>query len=82
MTAQNPLLTPILSILRTAEQAYSEHQLIGLLTESLQALPEPPPSKTLALFQTHFLVMNALYQLQQSFAEGGFYLLVSPLKIV
>lgn len=77
----NPLIIPILDILKTSSAAISEHQLLGLLALPLQEFQGLSETPQLALFQKHFLVMNALYQLQQSVADGGFFLKVSPLCI-
>ena len=77
----NPLVIPILEILKQAEQAVSEYELITRLQQQLDALPNRPHSHQLALFQTHFMVMNALYQLQQQLADESVYLHISPLQI-
>lgn len=80
----NPLLPHILEILNRYQVALSEHQLIREL-QQLGVLPvqlrSGEKSSSLALFQTHFLVMNALYQLQQQLQDDGMYLLISPLAI-
>ena len=77
----NPLVIPILRVLQGAGDQISEHDLICSLRESGNITSGPGEMDHLALFQTHFLVMNALYQLQQSSWQNGFYLLISPLKI-
>lgn len=77
----NPLVIPILEFLRRQREAISEHALITQLRPVLEALPGLADSQQLALFQTHFLVMNALYQLQRDLLEEGFYLRISPLEI-
>lgn len=77
----NPLIIPILEFLRRQRQAVSEHTLITHLRPVLDQLPGLAAAEQLALFQTHFLVMNALYQLQRDLLEAGFYLRVSPLEI-
>ena len=78
---QNPLIIPILDILKTSEQAISEHELIVQLQQQLDILSNRPASDQLALFQTHFMVMNALYQLQQQLGDEHLYLHISPLQI-
>ncbi len=76
----NPLITPILSLLRNAPRGLSEHELIKRLQqESPFAALERRGD--LALFQKHFLVMNALYQLQEMLLEEGGLLLIDPLSI-
>ncbi len=77
----NPLIMPILAILRSAEQALSEYELIGELQQRLDDMDKSALAKPLALFQTHFLVMNALYQLQHTLDEERLNLVISPLKI-
>lgn len=67
----NPLLTAIEQILASEPQAiWSEHGLIRQLIQGGR-LTADYPSDSLALFHTHFLVMNALYQLRQRFAVDG-----------
>ena len=80
-TDHNALIIPILKILKNATEAISEHELILTLKAELDQFPVAEKSASLALFQTHFLVMNALYQLQHSLLDEGIYLLISPLKI-
>ncbi len=77
----NPLIIPILDILKQSGTAMSEHELIVQLRQLLDTLPGRSASSQLALFQTHFMVMNALYQLQQSLVDENIYLYISPLKI-
>lgn len=77
----NPLAIPILDILRTETGALSEHELITRLRPLLDELPDLAAAPQLALFQTHFLVMNALYRLQTELLAEGYYLRISPLAI-
>lgn len=77
----NPLVIPILDILRQQRETLSEHDLITRLRPQLETLPGMAKAPQLALFQTHFLVMNALYQLQNELLGEGFYLRISPLAI-
>lgn len=77
----NPLIIPILDILKTSKAAITEHQLLSLLEQSLKSIEGISSESQLALFQRHFLVMNALYQLQELVAEDGFLLTISPLSI-
>lgn len=79
----NPLLSAIEQIL-TAEPpvSWSEHGLIRRLVEQGH-LSADFASDSLALFHTHFLVMNALYQLRRGFqAEGRGLLQISALRIL
>ncbi|MDX9873809.1 MAG: DNA-J related domain-containing protein [Spongiibacteraceae bacterium] len=74
----NPLAGPILDALQRYPLGASEYQLLQEIAEALPPLAEDP---TLALFQKHFLVMNALYRLQLSLWEEGFHLTITPLLI-
>ncbi len=79
---RNPLISQLLSRLQQHPQGVSEHELILSLEreEAFQGLAE---SKSLSLFQKHFLVMNGLYQLQlELWQESGVMLEVSPLCTV
>ncbi len=78
---KNPLVAPMLDILQQASKSMSEHELMGQLKPQLKAMAGRPLSSQLALFQMHFLVMNALYQLQGELLEDGFTLSISPLEI-
>ncbi|WP_101759854.1 DNA-J related domain-containing protein [Oceanicoccus sp. KOV_DT_Chl] len=78
---QNLLVIPILNILQNSSEPISEHQLITELKQQFDQLPVQTSTGSFALFQTHFLVMNALYQLQDSVLKEGFYLFISPLEI-
>lgn len=81
LSKHNPLVLPILGILKASPVALSEHQLTALLQQPLQALDMLADGSQLALFQRHFLVNNALYQLQQSLFDDGYYLAISALSI-
>lgn len=76
----NPLTAPVLRLLRTSPEGLSEHQLIKTLQREA-SLPEEAMQGELALFQTHFLVMNALYQLQDELREEGLLIQIDPLCI-
>lgn len=79
---QNPFLLPIAKILREQVSAISEYALLQHLnfTDETLALPSDT-SGDLALFRKHFLIMNALYQLQPIFFDEGFHLEISALNI-
>lgn len=80
MTAPaNPLLLPVLACLRRQPQGLTEYALLRQIKGELPALAA---EAGLALFQKHFLVMNALYQLQrQLWEEEGLWLSISALDI-
>lgn len=78
----NPLAQPILRILREHPLGISEHALIQALQRE-QVFPELSSEPQLALFQRHFLVMNALYRLRERlWAEEQLTLEINPLAIV
>jgi DnaJ-domain-containing protein 1 len=81
MTEPSFLLMPILRILKNNESSMSEHELITQLKPSLETLVDQSLPASLILFQSHFLVMNALYQLQQEIVEDNLYLHISALEI-
>lgn len=76
----NPLIPPILNLLRTSPEGLSEHQLIKQLQRDA-ALEDDAMRGDLGLFQTHFLVMNALYRLQDGLRDEGLLLQIDPLCI-
>ncbi len=61
---ENPLLWPILDILRKQNSGWKVHILSGHLSE-LSILPVLDISPEKDLFKRNFLIMNALYQLQE-----------------
>lgn len=77
----NPLTIPVLKIIREADAAISEHQLMKALEQDDRHFVDLAESQDLALFQKHFLIMNALYQIQQQLLEEKVYLHISPLAI-
>ena len=78
---KNPLISPVLEILRAADAAITEHQLMKALEHDDEHFSELAESQNLALFQKHFLIMNALYLLQQRLLDENVYLHISPLAI-
>lgn len=78
----NPLLTAVEQILTAEPQTtWSEHGLIRRLLQAGQ-LTADYATDSLALFHTHFLVMNALYQLRRRLvAEGRGGVEISALRI-
>lgn len=78
---ENPLKALILQLLREAKTTLSEHQLIILLKAHQTLWPSMAEAPQLALFQIHFMTMNALYQLQDELRQEHVYLQVGPLNI-
>lgn len=62
---QNPLIPEILLLLRQNPQGLSEHFILKALADH-NGFAGIGHQGQLPLFQKHFMVMNALYQLQQS----------------
>lgn len=78
----NPLLAPSAFLLNEHPEGLSEYALICLLKEHCDFIPNSFADDSLSLFRTHFLLFNALYQLQSSWLLGGVgYLAVSALRI-
>ncbi|MCL6414079.1 DnaJ domain-containing protein [Aestuariirhabdus sp. Z084] len=77
----NPLCIAVLEQLRRHQEAISEHQLMRALEQEFSDLPAEADSNLL-LFRKHFLLMNALYQLQQSLRHEAYHLRISALEIV
>lgn len=63
---RNPLIGPILQILRDHPEGVGEFDVLKTLKEQLPELNELAEDHNLQLFRQHFLIMNALYQLQSS----------------
>jgi hypothetical protein len=76
----NPLLNPLCDLLKEYEGSLTEYELIRKLVAK-GVVESDYAANPLALFQTHFLVMNGLYQLQQQWLAEGVVLRVSPLVI-
>jgi len=78
---KNPLIAPILAKLKQHDGALSEYELIKSLDADI-GFPVLAEDPQLALFQKHFLVKNALFQLQLRFwQEDKLYLSISALAI-
>jgi hypothetical protein len=77
----NPLKAPILAVLRQHPAGLSEHELICQLRARADSPPLGDGASDVALFRTHFVVMNALYGLQKDVFVDGDYLEISPLLI-
>jgi len=63
---RNPLIGPILDILRTHPEGVGEFEILKTLKQQLPELKNIATDSNLQLFRQHFLIMNALYQLQSS----------------
>ncbi|UCM44725.1 DNA-J related domain-containing protein [Aeromonas dhakensis] len=75
----NPLLAPLLALLRQASGSYKVHELLAELRR--QEFIPPLPGDEQQLFRLNFLIMNALYQLQAELHDEGWWLLISTLDI-
>lgn len=63
---KNPLVSPILVILKNHPNGISEFDLLKKLRDQLPEFNTLAEDVNLLLFRQHFLIMNALYQLQSS----------------
>jgi hypothetical protein len=63
-SVENPIIWPLLTILRTSQQSCKIHNLANEL-QLLGLLPDLDTDANKALFKRNFLLMNALYQLQE-----------------
>jgi DnaJ-domain-containing protein 1 len=81
MYMHNPLVIPILEILRQGHQELGEYDIIQRLEQQGIRFPVEGDSYEMALFRKHFLTMNALYQLQQSLFEDGYYLSITAVRV-
>ena len=77
----NPFKASVLTLIKTSPMGLSEYDLIQRLQEHDAAFVFDGENPNLALFRKHFLVMNALYQLQTELFAQGMYLSISPLDI-
>lgn len=79
---KNPLVGPILEILRLHPDGISEFDILKALKEQLPEFGQLADDMNLQLFRQHFLIMNALYQLQSSlWQEENLLLNISALRI-
>ncbi|MCB5162537.1 DNA-J related domain-containing protein [Marinomonas algarum] len=78
----NPLVGPILTLLKTHPNGISEFDILKALKEQLPAFNALAEDANLALFRQHFLIMNALYQLQRRlWQEENLLLSISAIRI-
>lgn len=78
---RNPLIIPILDILKFATDKIGEYDIICQLEEQGIVFPVADDGYNLAMFKKHFMTMNALYNLQQDLVEDGYYLSITALDI-
>lgn len=78
----NPFVIPILSMLKTNADGLSEYEILRYLKTQFPEFCSLAEDAGLCLFRQHFLIMNALYQLQmQLWQEEGLKLAISPTHI-
>lgn len=77
----NPLIIPVLDILKNATETIGEYDIISRLEQQGIAFPVDNDSYNVAMFKKHFMTMNALYHLQQDLYEDGYRLNISALNI-
>lgn len=61
---KNPLLSPILSLLKQHPNGVSEYDILKALKNEVPSFSDLSEEPNLNLFRQHFFIMNALYQLQ------------------
>lgn len=78
----NPLLPLVLRLLRAQPAGISEYELLKQIEADGAHFAQAGDDAQLALFQKHFLIMNALYRLQESlWRDERLWLMISPLRI-
>lgn len=78
----NPLLSVVLRVLREQPAGLSEYELLKHIEADGTHFERTDRDTQLALFQKHFMIMNALYRLQDSlWREEKVWLAISPLRI-
>ena len=78
---ENPFKASVLALIELSPTGLSEYDLIQRLQARDADFAFEDESPSLTLFRKHFLVMNALYQLQLELFAQGKYLSISPLDI-
>ena len=82
MNPDNPILPEVARLLRADSVALSEYELIKRLNSDDLFPPECTQcDSSLRNYKQHFLVMNALYTLQQTWLNDGRVVTISPLSI-
>lgn len=77
----NPLKLSVLELLHELPLPVSEFDLIQQIKKKLHPFPSLSEHHSVALFQINFLVMNALYTLQDELLQEQLQLSISPLAI-
>ncbi len=79
----NPLVLPVLSILKSSDKLLSLYQLMQILEKSGYDLYDSLVEKSdeVKLFRKNFIVMNALYQINSDIRGTGYRLCISSLNI-
>ena len=78
----NPLLPVVLRLLREQPSGISEYELLKKIEADGAHFATAKDDAQLALFQKHFVIMNALYQLQDAlWRDEQIWLVISPLRI-
>ena len=75
----NPLTIPVLELLHANPDGLSEYEIITAL-KAQGLYIDAMDDSSMELYTGHFLVMNALYALQQELLGDGFYLRISPME--
>ena len=79
---RNPLVASILTLLKAHPDGISEFDILKTLKQQHPTFNELADDANLQLFRQHFLIMNALYQLQgRLWREDNLVLEISSLKI-
>ncbi len=76
----NPLVMVVLSALRNADKPLGIHELLSAIKQR-QTIPPLGEDDQVALFRLNWLLMNALYQLEQSLWQEGYQLEIQTLSI-
>lgn len=79
---KNPLMPIVLRLLRAQPNGISEYELLKHIEADGAYFSVTTLDTQLALFQKHFLIMNALYRLQEMlWRDEQIWLAISPLRI-
>ena len=78
---KNPLIAPILKVLKSAPQGIQEYDLIVQLESDGVDFSSEELSSQVILFRKHFIVMNALYHLQSQLLAEDMIVNIDPLNI-
>jgi len=82
MNNQNEIIDVVQEILEQADTAKSEYELLKHVEQRCPAFTEQRDDDAkLSLFQSNFIIMNALYQLQQKLLRDNLYVSISALHI-